>query len=492
MNHLELGSHSTVLERAFSKPESISHRNMQTLVFTRWRLHNAFSLAVGDAIAISLSILAAIGVRYFWVGETLIPVWGWYILPIWIIAATMMRLLPSWGLGPVEELRRITFVLISVYAFTAVALFLNQHAVDTSRLMLMVSLLVSIISVPIFRSLVKDTLCRSNQWGIPVVVYGAGQVGGQVIRLLKRERGLGYNPIGVLDDNAAYWGKRVEGVRVLGDTDMVTPLAPVAILAMPKMSRERQIALLEGPLSNYRKILVIPDLMEAPSLWVHPRDLNGILGLEITSNLTNPISRFSKRLADILMVYVSSPIWLPISLVLTLLIWAEDRHNPFFLQTRIGLNGRVFRTWKFRTMVPNAEEALRKKLEQDPELRREWETTYKLKKDPRITRIGNFLRRSSLDELPQLLNVLLGEMSLVGPRPLPQYHHRCLSQRVRELRDRVRPGVTGLWQVSGRSDIGNDGMEQLDPYYVRNWSVWLDIIVLIRTLRAVVKSSGAY
>jgi Undecaprenyl-phosphate galactose phosphotransferase WbaP len=266
----------------------------------------------------------------------------------------------------------------------------------------------------------------------------------------------------------------------------------VAILALPNIGRQRQLELLEGPLSHYRKVLVIPDLLEAPSLWIRPRDLNGILGLEITSNLTHPMAQIIKRLADILFVYITLPLWLPISAILFAAIWIEDRCNPFFLQTRIGQDGKTFRTWKFRTMVPNAEEVLRKSLLEDDAMRLEWETTYKLRNDPRITKVGKFLRRSSLDELPQIINVLRGEMSLVGPRPLPQYHHLELPARVRDLRQRVLPGLTGLWQVSGRSDIGTEGMEQHDPYYVRNWSMWLDLVVLARTLRTVASRSGAY
>ena len=147
--------------------------------------------------------------------------------------------------------------------------------------------------------------------------------------------------------------------------------------------------------------------------------------------------------------------------------------------------------WKFRTMVKNAQEVLEKKLTQDPKLKSEWEESFKLRRDPRITWIGKFLRRTSIDELPQLFNVLRGEMSLVGPRPVPSYHNEELTEKVRKLRDHVRPGMTGLWQVSGRSELGNAGMLRWDPYYVRNWSIWLDVVILIRTFRAVVFRRGA-
>uniref|UniRef100_UPI002869B855 sugar transferase n=1 Tax=Deinococcus sp. TaxID=47478 RepID=UPI002869B855 len=195
---------------------------------------------------------------------------------------------------------------------------------------------------------------------------------------------------------------------------------------------------------------------------------------------------------DILMVTLSAPLWLPVCLLLAGLIWLEDRTTPVFFQKRVGLLDVPFTAWKFRTMVPNAEAVLQQKLATDSALRAEWEANYKLRNDPRITRIGRLLRRTSLDELPQLINVLRGDMSLVGPRPLPQYHHEQLSPQAQKLRLLVSPGMTGLWQVSGRSESGNLGMERWDPYYVRNWSIWLDLYILIRTFSVVLKGSGAY
>ena len=175
-----------------------------------------------------------------------------------------------------------------------------------------------------------------------------------------------------------------------------------------------------------------------------------------------------------------------------LLILLTERKNPFFMQRRVGKNNRFFCPVKFRTMVGDAEERLKRVLALDETVRAEWGRSCKLRDDPRVTRIGRVLRRSSLDELPQVLNVLAGQMSLVGPRPLPEYHHDQLAESVRTPRSRVRPGITGLWQVSGRSETGTAGMEKWDTYYVRNWSVWLDIIILARTFQTVIKGQGAY
>jgi lipopolysaccharide/colanic/teichoic acid biosynthesis glycosyltransferase len=220
--------------------------------------------------------------------------------------------------------------------------------------------------------------------------------------------------------------------------------------------------------------------------------LGGHAGLEIQQNLLDPLARITKRSFDLAFALATAPLWGPLCAGLGLLIWLEDRRSPLFRQERMGLRRRPFTAWKFRTMHPDAEALLQQRLAEDDGLRAEWAANFKLRRDPRITPIGRLLRRTSLDELPQMINVLRGEMSLVGPRPLPPYHFDELPERVKSLRDRVRPGLTGLWQVSGRSEAGQAGMARWDTYYVRNWSFWLDIIIFFRTARAVLTGHGAF
>ena len=475
-----------------SYADRIPRRGEWLVSYFKHRIQNVIVMSAGDMLALVIAFLIAGGIRYVWQGALLIPAWAWYLIPAWWLGTTVAGLLPSWGLGPVEELRRITLLLIIVYAGAAVVLFISKQSESVSRITLTLAFTFSVITVPLVRFLIRKLLIRLKLWGLPTVIYGGGTFGEKIVRFLQDEKTLGYNPIGIFDDNPDSWNTNLMNVPIEGGTNLVTPEASVAILAMPGLGGSRISELLEGPLSYYRTVLIIPDLFETPTLWVNPRDLNGILGLEMTSNLLNPFSRLAKYLFDIGIVLLTGIFWVPICGLVAIAIWLEDRHNPLFLQERIGLGGQKFKTYKFRTMVPNAEEVLKKRLEEDEALRQEWETFYKLRKDPRITKLGRFLRRLSIDELPQLINVISGEMSLVGPRPLPAYHSNELSGRVRDLRERVRPGVTGLWQVSGRSDTGNEGMEQWDPYYVRNWSLWLDAIILIRTMTAVVKGSGAY
>jgi Undecaprenyl-phosphate galactose phosphotransferase WbaP len=163
----------------------------------------------------------------------------------------------------------------------------------------------------------------------------------------------------------------------------------------------------------------------------------------------------------------------------------------FYGQPRIGRHGVGFVAWKFRSMVTDADARLEQYLIAHPELRTEWERDHKLRDDPRITWIGRFLRRTSLDELPQLWNILRGEMSLVGPRPIVQAEVVKYGDHI-ALYHKVRPGLSGLWQVSGRNNTTYDERVRLDCYYVRNWSVWLDLVILSRTVRVVALGEGAY
>lgn len=443
-------------------------------------------------MALMLSLLAGGAIRTVLKGDPMLASWMAYLLGAWVIGAYVAKLLPGWGLGPVEELRRTFFLLLAVFSGTTAMLFWGKAAAATSRFTLTLGFLLSVVFVPLVRVEVKRALLKRNAWGIPAAIYGLPESVRQVVQALQTERGLGYLPHGVFLEKGETEIRQIEGLDVLGTSDQYTSFAPVALLASYGLSPQRVSELLDGPLANYRRVVLIPDITESPTLWVRPRDLMGLLGIEIPCNLLDPLARFLKRSLDLVIVLVLAPIWILLSLLISLAIWLEDRGNPIFKQERIGTGGKTFFAFKFRTMHPQAERILQEQLEKDPELRAEWQANFKLKNDPRITRVGRFLRCTSLDELPQFINVLRGEMSLVGPRPLPRYHHVALPERARLLRERVRPGITGLWQVSGRSEAGHAAMPKWDTYYVRNWSIWLDIVILVRTIRAVLTRQGAY
>jgi undecaprenyl-phosphate galactose phosphotransferase len=221
------------------------------------------------------------------------------------------------------------------------------------------------------------------------------------------------------------------------------------------------------------------------------RDIDGLPLISASQGLLNPVNRLIKGVMDYAGGLLALMVFSPAFLYAAWRIKRDDGGAVFFKQERIGRNASVFKMYKFRTMKPNAERMLFEMLK-DETVRQEYEVAFKLKNDPRITRIGKFLRKTSLDELPQLFNVLRGEMSLIGPRPfVPEEIEPRYGESAEQVY-RVKPGMTGLWQVSGRNDINFEDSRDLDLYYIRNWSPWLDIVSVFRTIQALLTSAGAY
>jgi len=222
-----------------------------------------------------------------------------------------------------------------------------------------------------------------------------------------------------------------------------------------------------------------------------PRDLGGILGIEIRQQLLRLGPKFAKAFVDLIVAVIALLIAVPLIPIIALLIKLDSNGPVFYRQIRYGKDGRPFKAWKFRTMVVNADIVLKEYLAEHPELKQEWDRDQKLRNDPRVTRIGKFLRKTSLDELPQIFNVIKGEMSVVGPRPIFE-DQIDLYGKYYSLYIKVKPGITGLWQVSGRNELSFKERVVLDAYYVRNWSVWLDIYILARTVPVALFGKGAY
>lgn len=234
------------------------------------------------------------------------------------------------------------------------------------------------------------------------------------------------------------------------------------------------------------------DPMAAPAAATPVLDLAEFgPGLVAESPLFKPRNQVIKRLFDLSAALVLSVVILPIAVVIALAVVLETRCPVFFVHTRLGKHRQPFRLWKFRSMRADADRVLAHYLAHHPELRNEWHSTRKLKNDARVTRVGRWLRRSSLDELPQLWNVLCGTMSLVGPRPIVWEEAAKYGPALAHY-ERVLPGLTGLWQVSGRTNLSYRRRVDLDTEYIRNWSFALDLKILCKTVRAVLRGQGAY
>jgi Undecaprenyl-phosphate galactose phosphotransferase WbaP len=406
-------------------------------------------------------------------------------------------LYPGVGLNAVQHMRRMSRSITLVYLLLAASMVLVKDWWASSRGGFFLSWMLALLLVPIGRWLINYALGGRRWWGVPVMILGAGETARTVIRNLQTNRILAYRPVFCLDDDPMKHGD-CEGVPVVGRLWEAKSLAAeyqitYAIVAMPGVSREKLMTHMRQWSQVFPHILIVPDLFGIASLWIEPRDVGGVLGLEVRHNLLSPLNRLIKRTTDVLLAGIVMVLSAPLLAAAAIWIRIVSPGPALYRQEREGRGGRPIHILKLRTMFPDAERMLERHLQENPHARAEWDQFCKLRNDPRILPgIGRFLRRTSLDELPQLINILRGEMSLVGPRPFPSYHNERFDEDFRKLRTEVTPGLTGLWQIGARSDGNLDVQARLDSYYVRNWSLWLDLYILVRTARAVINPSGAY
>jgi Undecaprenyl-phosphate galactose phosphotransferase WbaP len=427
----------------------------------------------------------------------LVPSLGsfWPVLVFFWASYWFQDLYPGAGMTPVEELRRIVTGTSLVYLVLATGIFLTKEGGAYSRGVFAFSGLLSVVLVPFSRAQICHLFSGKSWWGTPVVVVGAGETARALIKELQTKRSIGYKPIACLDDTKH---GDCESVPIVGPLSLAPALARSfrvrhAILAMAHVRREVMLPLLERCSEIFPHVIVVPNLFGIATLWVSPRDLGGVLGLELKYKLLVPFNHWVKRAMDLIVGGVGLVCMAPLILLSALWIKLVSPGRAFYFQEREGFGDRTIRIPKLRTMYPDAERLLTSYLSQNPSAKHEWDKYCKLKHDPRILPVvGYFLRRTSLDEIPQLWNVLKGEMSLVGPRPFPGYHTSKFDREFRALRRKVVPGLTGLWQISARSDGDIEVQKQLDTYYIRNWSLWLDFYILSRTAQAILSGKGAY
>jgi Undecaprenyl-phosphate galactose phosphotransferase WbaP len=465
---------------------AIAHRQHPNLTM--------LTLACGDLVAIALAGAIAILLRSWANGVIEFDVYArlWAAPLLFIVAFATVNLYPGVAMSAAEELRRLTLTITMTYLVLAATVFLAKEGETYSRGAMLLGWIFTLGTVPLMRGALRMCFAERAWWGFPAVVLGGGEPAAEVVERLHKVPGLGLKPVAVLSDDGA--GGDLRGVPVLGSLSpaMARDLAiPYAIVALPADGQARLLPLVERYGKLFPHLIVIPPLFGARMLWLSALDLGGLLGLEVKQRLLLPGPRRTKRAIDLLLTTVGGLLILPLVALLALAVKLTSRGPVFFSQTRIGQGGRRFKAWKFRSMVADAEARLERHLAADPAARTEWERDRKLKNDPRITALGSFLRRSSLDELPQLWNVLRGEMSLIGPRPIVQAEVEFYTKRF-HLYGRLKPGLTGLWQVSGRSDTTYAERVDYDSYYVRNWSVWLDLVILARTVWVVLFGRGAY
>ena len=452
-----------------------------------------------DVAAFLISGLVAVAVRYG-LRADFAPSYYLSFLPaviLFMVVFGFVNLYPGIPVNPMEEFRGILRATTVTYLIVIGTTFFTKQS-RSSRMIFILAWLLTVVLLPPARNAMRSWCARQSWWGIPAVILGAGATGQAMLGRLQQQPSLGLRPVAVLRSGGrdeSNVSQSNDGL-FLGDFSDAPLFASkyrtcYAIIAMPHLESQQLTALLAEYTRSFSHVLVIPDLFGMSSLWVSAKDIAGVLSLEISQTLSHRSPQMLKRAVDLLISITSCILLLPMFALIYLLARLSSSDPVFYGQRRIGRDNKEFTAWKFRTMIMNADAVLEQRLKEDPWLREEWNRDHKLKNDPRVTPIGRILRKISLDELPQLWNVLRGQMSLVGPRPIVSAEVDKYGKRFAHYR-RVPPGITGLWQISGRNNTTYEERTQLDEYYVQNWSISLDFYILFCTFKAVLLSEGAY
>lgn len=421
----------------------------------------------------------------------------WWIFLVWMFffyyEGLYTKRFSFWD--EIKVLCRVSF-FSTIGVFTIVSL--GKFSGEVSRTVVVLMGLTALLFLPAVRIVVKKILRRFGFLKRRVLILGAGETGKLIVKALRKEPNYGYDVIGFVDDDPLKFGKKIEGVKIHRGIDRAfnyinrCNLEDIFI-AMPGAGKERLQGLVNSLQHKVERIFFVPDIFGIAVLGTNLQHFfhEEAFAFEMKNNLSNPLNIVIKRCFDIVVTCLLIPfLAVPMGLI-AMLIRLGSKGPAIFSQERVGRNGEIFKCYKFRTMYDDAQEKLDLLLEGDPVRKSEWDMNWKLNDDPRVTKIGKFLRITSLDELPQIFNVFRGDMSLVGPRPVTQEEIDRHYGDMAELCFCVMPGITGLWQVSGRSNTGYDYRIALDSWYVRNWNLWLDIVILFKTVKIVAKREGA-
>ena len=441
------------------------------------------AIVVGDLAALSLAMTAAVLGRLLLGGDFELSLYS-RLLPLLLLFSgvyALYGLYPGVTYSAVREIRELSFATTLVFIILGSLTFLFKEGPAFSRLAFICGWALAIFLVPLMRTQLRVLFAHRAWWGFPVVVLGPHGRAGLIVQSLRRNPRLGLIPVALFGDTQL--GEALDFARKSG--------LKRAIVVGSEIPDERLMEAMDSYSEVFSHVYLIPGLPGLSSLGMETKEIGHRLALEIRRSLMLPGSQFVKSMMDGSIALALCIVLLPLMALIALLIRLESPGAALFGHRRIGLHGREFTMWKFRTMYWDGEQILAKHLRNNPEDRQEWAEQRKLRHDPRITRLGRILRKTSLAELPQLWNVLRGEMSLVGPRPIVR-DEVVRYGRLFDLYCRVTPGLTGLWQVSGRSETDYGERVDLDTYYVRNWSPWFDFYLLFRTIRVVLKGEGAY
>ena len=415
-----------------------------------------------------------------------------------VLAFFVVGLYTGSGPGPYQRFRQRTLGIAGVVAFWSIATIAQSTERSIVNLIVMqTAYAVCLLLIGHYVEAVsRALLTHVDLWGAPTILVGTTGQSRDLAQLLARKSELGLKPIGLIetaDDDASQKG--LLPLPVIGTTADLASIRPRAEIEVAICATASGLAAIQRDchmLAQPCRFILLEDIHTIEGPWLRMHALETMLGIEAPRNLCSRQNKLLKRMLDIVLAIPMALLAGPAVALAAVSIKLIDPGPAFFVQKRIGHLGRMVEVHKLRTMYANSDRLLEEHLNRDAQARAEWQQFFKLRNDPRILPvIGNFLRRSSIDELPQLWNVICGDMSLVGPRPLPAYHADRLDEKFQSLRTGVLPGVTGLWQVSSRSDGDLQALQEQDLFYIHNSSLWLDLYILLQTVPAVLQAKGA-
>lgn len=444
-----------------------------------------------DALAIMLSI----GIGFFIVNLCSPPSINFksfvnyaIYLPLILIVFYAAGLYPGILLAPQAEVKR--FSLCIFFSFVGIASSINVEEAEKYpiALALVISWPFASILLPIEREAFRSIFGKLKWWGVPAVLYAKTLPDINIADRLLDHPNYGYRPALILTERPVA-EKEYRGIPVMmNGSDILSQVHGLNIKVAILCNYEKD---LEKIHSSYRYVITVPKKQSLITMSLNMRDFGGILGYISTNYLTKSFSRLIKRIIDLAIAFIALPFVLVLTLIFALLIKIDSRGPVFYGHERVGKNRKKIKCWKFRSMYADSQERLRHILETDPKMAEEWERNRKFTDDPRVTKIGKFLRKTSLDEIPQIWNIIKGDMSFVGPRPVTNEELEKYSDAADYVLS-VTPGLSGMWQTSGRSDTGYEERISLDSYYIQNWSIWLDIWIIVKTIWIVLVGKGAY
>ena len=409
-------------------------------------------------------------------------------LPAILFVFYAANLYPGIMLAPEEEVKR--FCICTFFSFMGIALSIAVESDNRWPISIALALAVPLATVllPVGREVARRCFAKRSWWGVPVVIYSKGDTAKVITdRMLKRPD-FGYKPAVIITDLKKHKSE-YKGIPIFNRSpELLDTIKELKIKVAVICDYDTNF---EEIMSYYRYTIRVPKQQTINTLSLHMIDFGGIMAFSSTHNLTKKMSLAIKRCIDLLLLLLITPFAIPLFIIIAILIKCDSKGPVFYAHSRVGKNGAPLKLWKFRSMVIDADEQLKHILATDPVRAAEWEKDRKFVDDPRVTKIGKFLRKTSLDELPQLFNILIGEMSFVGPRPVTKPELKKYGKFANYIFS-VKPGLSGMWQISGRSDTGYEERVMLDTYYIQNWSIWLDIWIVIKTIWVVIKHKGAY